>query len=163
MRDDSPTEGVPVFASLLTIAFLGALVAGIAARRSRRRFVEEGAFRCRIRAGEYPSAVWPRLRRSWSRRMWAIWADDVLIVRRGPGIPRVIPLRAQVAAYGVYTLSAHQVRRCGSHPIAVGLRVWDGSRLEVAVDQEARLELVGPYLAAAVTDLPKAPVPRRRN
>jgi len=152
-----------VLAPLLTIAFLVTVVAGIAAHRSRRHFVRDcGAFRCRIRS-EYPPSVWSRLRRRWSRRMWAFWVDDVLIVRRGPGFARVIPLRAQVIPDGVYTLPPYDAPRCGPHPIAVRLQVWDGSRMEVAAAQDSRLDLVGPYLAAAVNDLPKAPVPRHQK
>jgi hypothetical protein len=152
-----------VVMSLLAGAFLALLVAGILTHRSRRRFVgTAGAFRCRIRACGYRSAIWPRLTRRWSRLMWAAWMDDVLVVRRGPAFPRIIPLRAQVSPVGVYALPPRDAKRCGAHPIAVGLRVWDGSWMEVAADEEARLALVGPYLAAAVNDLPQAPVPRRQ-
>lgn len=150
--------------SLMIAAFLGALIAAdVAAYRSRRRFVRfEDAFRCRIRACGYPSAIWPRLTRRWSRPMWAAWVDDVLVVRRGPVISRIIPVRAAVSA-GVYHLPPDDVRRCGSQPIAVCLLVWDGSRIEVAADGESRLALVGPYLSAAVNDLPQAPVRRRQT
>ncbi|MFI7600376.1 hypothetical protein [Actinoplanes sp. NPDC049681] len=150
--------------SLMIAAFLGVVIAAdIAAYRSRRRFVRfEDAFRCRIRTCGYPSAIWPRLGRRWSRPMWAAWVDDVLVVRRGPVVSRIIPVRAAVSA-GVYTLPAYDVRRCGAQPIAVCLLVWDGSRMEVAADGGSRLALVGPYLTAAVKDLPQAPAPRRRT
>ncbi|OJF16254.1 hypothetical protein BG844_00145 [Couchioplanes caeruleus subsp. caeruleus] len=135
----------------------------MAAWRSRRRFVDSGeAFRCRIRTCGYPSSTWPRLGRRWSRRMWATWIDDVLTVRRGPVFGRVISLRARVSA-GVYTLATGDARRCGPHPIAVCLLIPDGCRMEIATDGEARLALVGPYVAAAVNDLPRAPIRRRQT
>ncbi|MEV4641439.1 hypothetical protein AB0J80_29255 [Actinoplanes sp. NPDC049548] len=150
--------------SLVIAAFLGALIAvDIAAYRSRRRFVRaENTFRCRARFCGYPSAVWPRLSRRWSRPMWAAWDDDMLVIRRGPVSSRIIVLRASVSQ-GVYTLPAADVRRCGPHPVAVCLLVWDGSRIEVAASGDSRLALVGPYLTAAVNDLPQAPVRRRQT
>jgi hypothetical protein len=153
-----------MFASLLAAAFVTLLVAGLTARRSRDDFMHaDGAFRCRIRACGYTSSVWPRLSRWWSRPMLAAWIDDVLVVRRGPVLARTLPLRATVLPGGVHTLAPRDVRRCGPHPIAVGLRVWDGSRMEVAAHEETRFALVGPYLAAAIHDLPEAPVRRTQN
>jgi hypothetical protein len=149
--------------SLSAAAVLALLAAGVIARFSRRRFLQANdAFRCRIRACGYTSAIWPRLRRRWSRPMWAVWIEDVLVVRRGPVFARVIPIRAQVGAGGVCTLTPRDLRWCGPHPIAVGLRVWDGSRVEVAAAEDTRLALVGPYLIAAVNDLPQAPLRRRQ-
>jgi hypothetical protein len=93
--------------------------------------------------------------------MWALWDDDVLIVRRGPILARTIPLRAQLPVGGVHHLLFEAPRRCGSRPLSVVLKVWDGSRIEVAAATGDRLQVVGPYLAAAISDLPQAPVPRR--
>lgn len=152
-----------MFESLLAAALLVLVLAEIAARASARRFQRAGdAFRCRLRTAGYDSAIWPRLGRRWSRRMWAMWVDDVLVVRRGPVLARTIPLRAQVSPTGVYPVRPDEVRRFGCQPIAVNLRVWDGSCIEVAAAEEARLILVGPFLAAAVNALPPAPAPRRR-
>jgi len=94
--------------------------------------------------------------------MWAAWHDDVLVVRRGPVLARTIRLRATLAPAGVYAVPPDDATRCGNRPIAAGLRVSDGSQLEVAAAAEAREALVGPYLAAAINGLPRAPVPRRR-
>lgn len=149
--------------SLSAAAVLAVLVVGVIARCSRRRFLQANdAFRCRIRACGYTSAIWPRLRLRWSRPMWAVWIEDVLVVRRGPVFARVIPIRAQIGEAGVCTLTRRDVRWCGSDPIAVGLRVWDGSRMEVAAAEDTRLALVGPYLVAAVNDRPQAPLRRRQ-
>jgi len=152
---------------VLTLLVLGALlvvlVTGVAARRSRRRFQDSGvAFRCRLRVLGHRSAIWPSLRRHWSRPMWALWDDDVLIVRRGPVLARTTPLRTQPLVDGVHNLLFEAPRRCGSRPIGVVLRVWDGSWIEVAAATDDRMNVVGPYLAAAISDLPQAPVPRRR-
>jgi hypothetical protein len=148
---------------LLAAGIFGLLVADITAHRSRKRFFQVGdAFRCRLRACGYTSVIWPRLTRRWSRPMWAAWSGDVLMVRRGPVLARTIPLLAQVSPYGVHPLAVREVRWCGRHPIAVGLQVWDGSRVEVAADTATRLALVGPYLVAALDHRPPAPIPRRQ-
>jgi hypothetical protein len=143
---------------LLAVAVL-LLSAGVRANRNRKRFVWTGeAFRCRIRNCGYSSTGWPRLRRQWSRPMWASWTGDVLMVRRGPVLDRVLALRASVTANGIYRLPARDARRCGPHPVAVCLRLEDGSRIEVVTDEDARLDVVGPYLIAAIHGLPRAPV-----
>jgi hypothetical protein len=141
------------------------LVAGITARSSRRRFRQrDGAvFRCRLRAGDYPSAIWPHLAHRWSRRMFAVWKDDVLIVRRGPVYGRIIPLHAQVSTAGVHAHPIPPPRRCGPDPISMVLRLWDGSCVEVATAGQDRLSLVGPFMAAAINDLPQSPAPKRRT
>ncbi|GGQ48893.1 hypothetical protein [Couchioplanes azureus] len=150
--------------SLVIVVLLAAAIgADLAAWRSRRRFIDSGeTFRCRVRTCGDPSPAWPRLGRRWSRPMWATWAGDVLTVRRGPVFARTVSLRARVSA-GVYTLATRDARRCGTHPVAVRVLTPDGCRLEIATDGEARLALVGPYLAAAVNDLPRAPIRRRQT
>jgi hypothetical protein len=148
---------------LATVLFV-LIAADLITRHSRRRFRQSGdAFRCRLRTSGYPSAIWPRLTRRWSRPMWALWTDDVLLVRRGPILARTLPLPAQITPTGVYTLPPGDVKRCGPRPIAITLRVWDGSRIDVATDDDTRLTLVGPYLAAAINDLPQAPDPPRHR
>jgi hypothetical protein len=139
------------------------LILGVVARRSRQRFQDSGdAFRCRLRVRDHRSATWPSLGRHWSRPMWALWEDDVLIVRRGPALARRIPLRTQSPVDGVRSLYLNAPRLCGSRPIGVVLSVRDGSWIEVAASADNRMEVVGPYLAAAISDLPRAPLPRRR-
>ena len=150
--------------SLLPIAFVLLLGAAVAAGHSRRRFRRIGdAFRCRLRAYGLRPAAWPRLTRRWSRPMWAAWVGDALIVRRGPVFARKVRLHATVTPAGVYVLPPDRAKRCGYRPIAVCVRARDGSCVEVAAEEEARLAMVGPFLAAAINDLPEAPVPRRQR
>ncbi|HKG51237.1 MAG TPA: hypothetical protein VKB14_12420 [Actinomycetales bacterium] len=147
----------------MVVAIFLALFGTCATRLSVWRFRRTGAaFRCRLRVCSLTSARWPRSSRWWSRPMWAAWHDDVLVVRRGPVLARTIRLRATLTPAGVYAVPADDATRCGKRPIAAGLRVSDGSQLEVAAAAEAREALVGPYLAAAINGLPRAPVPRRR-
>ncbi|MBG0567180.1 hypothetical protein I4J89_37610 [Actinoplanes sp. NEAU-A11] len=150
--------------SLLFLAFLLLLGAVARERRSRRHFIDGGsAFWCRIRTSGGPPRAWRRLRRQWSRRMWARWSGDELVVRRGPVFDRTIRLTARVSPVGVYVVPPGEAKRCGQHPIAVRLWLRDGSLVEVTATEAERTELVGPFLAAAFSDLPKAPVPRREN
>jgi hypothetical protein len=153
-----------VFTSLLAAAILGLLLADITTYHSRKRLFQGGeAFPCRIRTHGYTSTIWPRLTPRWSRPMRAAWIGDVLMVWRGPVFARAIPLRAEISENGVYALAPSEVRWCGSHPIALCIRAWDGSQVEVATAEKARLALVGPYLTAVVNHRPHAPIPRRQN
>ena len=150
--------------SLLATALFVLIAADLTAHLSRRRFRQAGdAFRCRVRTSGYTSASWPRLRRHWSRRMWAAWVGDALVVRRGPVLARTVRLPAQRSPTSVYAVPAQEARRLGHDPIAIDLLAWDGSRIEVAAEQCARLNLVGPFLAAGVSALPTAPAPRSRS
>jgi len=146
--------------SLWATALFVLIAAVVTARRSRRRFRLSGdTFRCRLRTSGYTSAAWPRLSRRWSRPMWAVWADDVLLVRRGPILARTIALPARITLAGVYTLAPDDRKRCRTRPVAVSLHLTDGSLIDVTTDRPNRLRLVGPYLTAAINDLPPAPAP----
>jgi hypothetical protein len=145
--------------SLLILAVLAALVAAdVVERRRRRRLIEDvHVFECRVRAVGRPPAGWRLLRRRWSRRTWAWWTGDVLVIRRGPVLDRRVRFAAHVSA----DLTPCRLRPFGTHGIAVRLALPGDRELEVAANDWSRTQLVGPYLAAAVTHLPKAPVPRR--
>ena len=103
-----------------------------------------------------PPTGWRTLRRGWSRCVWAWWIGDVLTVRRGPVLHRRVRLVAHVAA----DVGPLALKPFGSHGVAVRLALPGDCWIEVAADEWSRVQLVGPYLAAAVTHLPKAPTPR---
>ncbi|MCY1136875.1 hypothetical protein OWR29_02620 [Actinoplanes sp. Pm04-4] len=137
--------------ALVAVSVLLVVLALVREVRARRRFAQDGpSFRCRFRRvyGEAP-AGWPGLRRLWTRPMWARWSGDVLVVRRGPVRDRTLRLAAKVQPVGVYV-------RPRTADLSVRLSVG-GAIVEMTAAAEARLELVGPYLAAAVSDLPKPP------
>jgi hypothetical protein len=148
--------------SVLTITVLVLLAASAASGWSRWRFTRHGdVFRCKIRACGNPSMIWPRSGQQWTRRRrLARWAGDVLLVRRGV-FRQPIELPAYVCGRGVYHLPSWEPKRCGRRPIAVEITVSDGSQLAVAAPESDRFALVGPYLAAAVENLPEAPGPER--
>jgi hypothetical protein len=140
----------------LVIALILLDIGVVWARRSRIRFVSaDDAFRCRFRACGSTSTAWPGLARHctrrWSRRMWARWAGDVLIVSRGPLLPRIISLRAQMCPAGVYTVPPDGPLGFDC-PVAAGLRLCDGTAVEVVTARDDRLALIGPYLVAAIRD-----------
>jgi hypothetical protein len=151
---------VLIFLLIATLLLVDAVI--IAARRSYNRFIRaDDAFPCRFRACDRRvSVIWPSLARHcthrWSRPMWARWVDDVLIVRRGPVLPRTISTRAQVCWAGVYSVAPNDHGGFGRRPIAVGMRLSDNSVVEVVTAGYERLALVGPYFAAAINDLPDA-------
>ena len=143
---------------LLSAAVLTLLLGAVVVERLRRRHLIEdvGVFVCRIRAVGAAPTGWRTLRRGWSRCVWAWWTGDVLTVRRGPVLHRPVRLVARVAA-DVRPLALEPF---GSHGVAVRLALPGDCLIEVAADEWSRAQLVGPYLAAAVTHLPKAPTPR---
>lgn len=166
--------------SLVIVVVLGLLCTAVVTRRGRRYLIRmiglfrykvrgwfrckiRGWFRCKIRARDEPSTLWPCLRTRWPRlRMRARWIDDTLLVRHGPLLVRKASLPATVCRSGVYSVHFPDLKRCGRRPIAIELALADGSRVEIAAPESARVALVGPYLTAGINDLPPAPVPRRQ-
>ncbi len=136
---------------MILLIFVTALLVLVAAgreRRTRRAFADDGpAFRCRVRG-----------RRGWSRWMWARWAGDLLVIRRGPVFDRIRRVPGVVTTEGVVR---RHVR--GRSLIAVRVRIARDAVIEVAADGQDRAELVGPYVAAAFSGLAAAPVRRRHN
>jgi hypothetical protein len=118
----------------------------------------KASFRCKVRALDEPSGLWPRLGRDWPRRrVRARWTADVLVVSQGLLGRRSVRLTVDPADGGVRHVPASEVRRCGRHPLAMRLRLPDGSWVELAAPDSARIAMVGPFLAAAVHALPQAP------
>jgi len=134
----------------------------LTARRARRQFAAEpGTFRCRVRVCGTPGRLWPRLRQRWSRPLYARWMRDVLVVRRGAVLVREIRLPARVSGAGVYQVPREDMARWARRTVAVHLLASDGSRLDVAASEDDRMELVGPFLTAAIRGLPPVRVRRR--
>jgi hypothetical protein len=139
---------------LVAVALTGVLLGALSVT-SRVRFARRtGAFRCRLGApacpGEPGGTRWRR------RRTRARWVSDVLIVQSGVLRVATTPLEAHVAARTSVRLLSHlEVRGLGRRPSALVLTLHDRTRLEVAVAEGDRFLLVGPYLAAALSGLPR--------
>lgn len=147
---------------LIGIDVLFTTIAVVAERRGRRRFADrENAFLCRVRACGPKPAAWRSLRQTWSRPMWAVWDRETLEIRRGPVLDRTVRLPVVVSPSGVHVLPWSDITDCGWPAVAAQLWGDDGSALELIVPDDSRTDLVGPYLAAAIRDLPRAPMPRR--
>ena len=148
---------------LFAIAYLLLLALALTQYLRWRRVVHsEGAFRCQIRLSAGCNRQLPRLRERWSRRrLRARWEGDELVVWNRPVLLTSVKLRGRICRDGVYRLTVLDVKRCGYRPVAVELELTDGSRIEVATIDAARIELVGPYLTAALKELPRAPRRRR--
>jgi hypothetical protein len=148
---------------LLGVAYLMLLALAMTQfLRWRRVARADGAFRCKVRLSAGCMGQWPKLRHRWPRRrLRARWVDDELVVWCRPVLLTSVKLRGRIRRDGVYRLTILDVKRCGYRPVAIELDLPDGSRIEVATTEAARMQLVGPYLAAAVNDLPRAPRRRR--
>jgi hypothetical protein len=145
----------PIADVLAAVALAGVLLGGLSVS-SRVRFARQpGAFRCRLGTPSSPGrATGTRWRR---RRTRARWVSDVLVVQSGVLRLAAATLPAHVAARtSVRMVSPLEVRGLGRRPAALLLVLEDQTRLEVAVAEDSRLLVVGPYLAAALSGLPRA-------
>jgi hypothetical protein len=151
--------GLAIVAVLVVLVVLGVLI--VAALVASLRFPAGAqAFRCKLRplTSTGRTRPWPR------RRCRAVWVHDVLLVRRG-----VLPARLQALAVRTpedppRETTPTEVRGLGGGPVAVVLRLDDGTLLEVAAPWPSRTHLVGPFLAAAAAAADRLRGPRgQRN
>jgi hypothetical protein len=147
---------VGLLADVVVVLVLTSAVLGTVAAVGRSRFTRDPrSFRCRVRR------TWPgRDRRA--RWRWfathAMWAHDVLLLRAGflrLGLTALVVCPARDAR--VEPLPGADVRRLGGHPMSLRLTLADGGMMEIAVAEERRTDLVGPFLTAALPGLPRAP------
>jgi len=162
---------------VLTMAGMAATLAvigvGMLTRRRFRRL--DGAFRCRVHRSDEGVLTLSRWRprrllrrwfgdwaRPWPRAVaWGVWAHDVLLVHRGLLRPRILVFRVRFPDGPMILMSDIEVGGLGPNPMAFPLRCDDDSMLEIAAAEEDRTLLAGPFLAAAIPGLPKAPRERR--
>jgi len=81
----------------------------------------------------------------------------MLVTRHGLLGNRRVALMVKLADEGIRGLPAHKVRRWGRRLLVVDLVLPDGSRAELAARESARIAMVGPFLAAALTLFHKRP------
>lgn len=145
---------------LLTMTILLVPVLGFALVCTALRFPSDAAtFVCKLRPAPVdgrPAPRWPR------RRGRAFWTHDVLLIRQGLVRVRVRVLAVRTPEEPLRVTRRGEVRRLGSAPLAVVLRLDDGSLVEVAVRESARTQLVGPFFAAAIPGLSNGPRERKR-
>jgi hypothetical protein len=147
---------------VIALQIAAACLAGAAATlvvlsvRARFRFRRlPGSFRCRLGPGS-------RRRRAPSawriRRTRAVWARDVLLVQSGALRLGITPVCASVARHAaVEELEPFTTRGLGLHAVALTLTADDGRSVVVATAGRDRTTLAGPFLAAALPGLPRAP------
>jgi hypothetical protein len=142
-----------VLMSSLVSAGLTLVVLSTASRLRFRRYPD--SFRCRVG----PPSRRRQKRARWRvRRTHAVWVNDVLLIQSGFLRLRVTPVAARVAPNAaVETLSPFDVRGLGRRPAALRLTSPEGRQLEVAVANQDRSMLVGPFLTACLPGLPRAP------
>lgn len=138
---------VVVLAALLSAVSVLLL---IVLRRARRQPASRpGAFRCRLRKVSDPGCG---ITNAWEvGAVDAAWVHDVLLVRRGrfPVTTRALPVRFPDSS--VSALLPHEVKGLGVDPVVLRLRLDDGDLIDVAAPAAMRERLVGPFLAACVT------------
>jgi hypothetical protein len=149
----------------LTVAALaGAALVGLSARRGFAR--TPGTFRCRLRVPrpvlrhERPLG-WIGYR--WSRRTLGLWVHDVLLLRAGLFHQHTAALAVRLPEDTIRHACATDLRRLGPEPQVIGLRLDDGTLVELATTGRTRSLAAGPFLAAAIPGLPPAPIERRRR
>ena len=137
---------------------LGAVLAGMLivtglVVRARVRYVALPSFRCRVGR---PPARWRRRRSRWrSRRTRAAWVDDVLVIRSGAlGLWLTLVPASVVLDVEVRAVHPSEARRLGPRPVMLAARRPVAGRFEIAAAAEDADRLVGPYLAAMLSELP---------
>jgi hypothetical protein len=155
---------MPIWLAVLSacVAFLaGGIVVGWRQRAAFGR--TDSAFACKLRAPNGHSwttglpARWPR------RRSRAMWVHDVLVIHGGLFRPRTLAVPARIPEEAIRYAADKSVRGLGDAPLVLRLRLDDGDLIEVAANEAHRTLLVGPFLAAAIPGLPRAPTHRRRD
>jgi len=96
---------------------------------------------------------------AWRARCtYAVWLNDVFVFQSGLLRLSVTPVALELAREAaVESLDPYEVRGLGRHAVALRLTGVDGSPLVVATSARNRTALVGPFLAASVPGLPRAP------
>jgi hypothetical protein len=121
--------------------------------RYARRFA---LFRCRLGP---PRSRWRRRHARWRLgRCRAVWLGDVLLVQSGILRLFLDPVATGVPpAAGLRQLSRGDVRGLGGRPVGLRLLGPGGAELEIAVPAAAAEKVTGPFLTAALAELPRAP------
>jgi hypothetical protein len=146
--------------SILLTCALAVLVGALAASVCGRWYFARDmmTFRCKLR---WPEERWPSASPRWPRhRVRAAWTHDVLVVYRGVLRPRPAILAVRTSAHAVRTTRS-EVRGLGRNPVVLGLRLDDGSVVELATRDTGLDALVGPFLAASIRGLPPAAAEQR--
>jgi hypothetical protein len=138
---------------LLGAVLAGTLTALGLVARARARYADLPSFRCRV--GRPPARRRRRRSRWRSRRTRAAWVDDVLLIRSGALGLWLTPVAASVVL-DVEVRAVHPSEAPGLGPRPVVLTACRPvvGRLEIAAAAEDAGRLVGPYLAAMLSDLP---------
>ena len=138
------------------VALAAAVVCVTVLVRERRSFASlPGAFPCRVRVVSGGLAGFPRWWRG--RPQYAAWVHDVLLLHRGLLPAVTIPIPARLTEDAVVRARQDVVTRLGPAPVTLRLRLDDGTVLELAAPASAHSLIVGPFLAAAMVDLPSQP------
>ena len=138
---------------LLGAVLAGTLVVVGLVVRARVRYAALPSFRCRV--GRRPARWGPRRSRWRSRRTRAAWVDDVLLIRDGAlGLWLTLVPASRVLDVEVRAVHPAEARRLGPRPVLLTGRRPVVGRFEIAAAAEDADRLVGPYLAAMLSDLP---------
>jgi hypothetical protein len=149
-------DALLIVAAALIGLLVSPIVLGIMARR--RVAATPGVFRCRVRTRGCDRRTLSRL---WSRpRTWAHWTHDVLLIHRGLWHPTVEVLPVRFPDGAMAHAAAYETAGLGVEPLLLVLRCDDETLVEVVASGADRTLLAGPFLAAAIPGLPKAPTER---
>jgi hypothetical protein len=145
---------MPLTAVLLSVPLvflLGMLAAGLAHRLEFGR--GRHAFRAKMRS---PDKSWPVPPQWPRRRVRAAWVHDVLLVQRGLLRPRTVALPVRGPDHPIRAAGRIELAGLGSLPVVITLRLDDGRMVDIAAREADRTALAGPFLAAAISGLPRA-------
>ena len=125
----------------------GALVAALWCRREFKRGPETFRARTRIVTGEVAG-----IKESWSRRLYARWVHDVVVVHRGLALVRRNELGVARATGPLTMGDPAEIRGLGAHPVVLTLILDSGAAVQLAAAADHRGTMVGPFTAALFVD-----------
>jgi hypothetical protein len=149
-RDVAGSGGMMVAILLVALGIPLWLVAGmvLGALYSRQRFKHaSGVFRCKVRlvAGTAGS-----LKTTWGRApAYGRWVHDVLLVNQGLALVRGTALPVLGVVTGPDKANPDQVKRLGSAPRVLSLRLDGNATIELAAGEPDELSMLGPFADAA--------------
>jgi len=72
----------------------------------------------------------------WSKKGYAQWVHDVLIIRSGMGLMKSTPYGVKKVESNPKIGSPHEIKGLGEKPILITVRLDDDSRLHIALDKK---------------------------
>lgn len=124
-----------------------ALIAALWCRREFKRGSETFRARTRIVTAEVAG-----IEESWSRRLYARWVHDVVVVHRRLALVRRNEVGVARATGPLTVGDPAEIHGLGAHPVVLSHILDSGAAVQLAAPADHRGTMVGPFTAALFVD-----------